>query len=404
MPKAHFLAYIIMGRVMKEYKRLFADINLEHLEHNTDALHGLVKGKSKIMAVVKADAYGHGAVQLAAFLEQKDYIYGYAAATIEEAAELRRHQIKKPILILGYTFPEDYDKLAEYDIMPSVFREDCLDALSKAAQKAGRTIRVHIKVDTGMGRIGIAPDETGLSFIRKLLETKGLRIEGIFTHFARADEADKTHAKRQLECFEHFVSRAEAAFSIQIPFQHCANSAALMELPESHLDLVRAGIAMYGVLPSDQMKRELPDLKQVMSLHSHIVYIKHVKKGTPIGYGGAFTADKDMKIATIPAGYADGYPRSASGKGYVLIHGKKASVLGRVCMDQLMADVTDIPEALEGNLVTLIGKNGEEEISIDQLSAWSGRFHYELICDIGKRVPRRYIYHDEVIAIKDFYI
>lgn len=393
-----------MGRVMREYKRIFADINLEHLEHNTEALYGLVKGRSQMLAVIKADAYGHGAAPLAAFLEQKDYLYGYAVATIEEAIELRRHQIRKPILILGHTFPEEYGELIANDIMPTVFREDSLEALSKAAQKMGREIKVHIKVDTGMGRIGIAPDETGLSFIRKLLETKGLRIEGIFTHFARADEADKTYAKRQLECFEHFVSTAEETFSIQIPFKHCANSAALMELPKSRLDLVRAGIAMYGLLPSEQMQPELLDLRPVMSLHSHIIYIKCVKKGTPIGYGGTFTADRDMKIATIPAGYADGYPRLVSENGYVLIHGKKAAVLGRVCMDQLMADVTDIPNVSEGDPVTLIGKNGEEEISMEQLGTWSGRLHYELLCDIGKRVPRRYLYHDQVVAIKDFYI
>lgn len=389
---------------MKEYKRIFADINLDHIEHNLEALHGLLPEKVPMLAVIKADGYGHGAVGLASFLEQKEYIYGYAVATADEAAELRKNGIHKPILILGYTFAEDYETLAKYDIMPAVYREDSLEALSQAAQRAGKTIKVHIKVDTGMGRIGISPDASGAAFVGKVLKTKGLQLEGIFTHFARADEADKRYAKNQLEIFQSFIRKIQKQYAVDIPIRHCANSAAVMELPESHLDLVRIGIAMYGLSPSSEIQKERLDLKPVMSLYSHIVYVKEVRKGTQIGYGGTFTAPKDMRIATISAGYADGYPRTVSPKGYVLIAGQKAPILGRICMDQFMADITEIPQATEDTLVTLIGKDQSEEITIEDVSMWSGRFHYELICDIGKRVPRKYLYEGEVIRVKDFYM
>ncbi len=388
---------------MKVYKRVFAKVNLNHIEDNMDGMYALAGGKSRFFAVIKTDGYGHGAVPIARLLEQKDYVYGYAVATIEEAAELREAHIQKPILILGYTFPEDYRLLAEYDIMPAVFREDSLQPLSQAAIEAGRTIKVHVKVDTGMSRIGIFPDDSGLQFIEKVLHTEGLELSGIFTHFARADEADKGYALAQLDKFKQFAAQAEEKFGIQIPYKHCANSAGIMELEDAYLELVRAGISMYGLMPSDEMGKDKLELKPAMSLYSHVVFIKEIEAGTQVSYGGTFTANKTMRIATIPVGYGDGYPRGLSGKGYVLIRGRKAPILGRVCMDQFMADVTHIPDAEMDDLVTLIGQDGEERVTMEELGVLGGRFHYELACDLGKRIPRIYIYDDEVVGIKDFY-
>lgn len=388
---------------MKEYNRIAAKVNLNHIEDNMESMHRLTGDKSRFFAVIKTDAYGHGAVQVARLLEEKPYVYGYATATVEEAVELRKHAIKKPILVLGYTFPDSYELLAAYDIMPAVFREDTIDALSEAAQKSGRTVRVHVKVDTGMGRIGIRPDESGVEFVRRLASAPGILVEGVFTHFARADEADKMSALQQLACFKAFTERVEQETGIRILYKHCANSASIMELPETYLELVRAGVSMYGLWPSDEMKRDLISLKPALSLHSHIAFIKEIAPGTSISYGGTFTAEHTMRVATIPAGYGDGYPRALSGKGYVLIHGQKAPILGRICMDQFMVDVTEIPQAKPDDAVTLIGTDGALTITMEELGALSGRFHYELASDLGKRIPRIYTYNQEVVDVKDYY-
>ena len=388
---------------MKEYKRIFAKVNLNHIEANMDGMHALVGDKSRFFAVIKTDAYGHGAVQIAELLEKKGYVYGYAVATVEEAVELRRHGFKKPVLVLGYTFPESYGTMITHDIMPTVFREDSIAALSEAANRVGKTFKVHIKVDTGMSRIGIRPDESGLKFVEKLLAAKGLEVNGIFTHFARADEVDKASVMKQFAAFHEFVACVEETFGMTIPYKHCANSASIMELPDTYLELVRAGISMYGLWPSNEMRRDTLTLKPVMSLYSHVVYIKDIEPDTAVSYGGTFVADRSMRVATIPVGYGDGYPRGLSNKGYVLIRGKKAPILGRVCMDQFMVDVTDIPDAAMDDLVTLIGVDGAEAITMEELGDLSGRFNYELACDLGKRIPRIYVYNDEVVAIKDFY-
>ena len=393
VPGAFFKRYVynILGRVMKNYKRVYAKVNLKNIKENFEGMTALVDAKSRFFAVIKADGYGHGAVEIAKVLEAEERLYGFAVATAEEALELREHQIEKPILILGYTFPDCYEQLAEKDIMPAVFREDSLQQLAEAARKTGRKIKVQVKVDTGMHRIGVTPDEAGLSFVEKLLSVKELELEGIFTHFARADEIDKTSALAQFECFQQFVSRIEETFQITIPYKHCANSASILELPQTHLDLVRAGVALYGLWPSEEVSKETMELKPALSLYSHIVYIKEIEKGDAVSYGGTFVADKKMRVATIPVGYGDGYPRGLSNKGYVLIRGKKAPILGRVCMDQFMVDVTDIPEAAMDDQVTLIGTDGAETITMEELGDLSGRFNYELACDLGKRIPRVYI-------------
>lgn len=250
---------------------------------------------------------------------------------------------------------------------------------------------VHIKADTGMSRIGIRPDGEGLSFVKEALKTEGILVEGIFTHMARADEADKSASKKQIAIFEDFLRRTEAETGRRIPVRHCANSAGILELPEAFFDMVRAGIALYGLWPSGEMRRDGLELTPALSLYSTIVYVKEIGPGTEVSYGGTFTAGKRMRIATVPVGYADGYPRGLSGKGYVLVCGKRAPILGRVCMDQFMIDVTDIPKAFEGEKVTLIGRDTGEQITMELLGDLSGRFHYEFACDIGKRVPRIYI-------------
>ena len=291
--------------------------------------------------------------------------------------------------------------MAREEIRPAVFREDMLEELGKAGTACGRPVKIHIKVDTGMSRIGIRPDESGLAFVRKCVETPGIEIEGLFTHFAKADEADKASARKQLETFLAFAGQIEERLGIRIPVRHCSNSAGIVELKEANLDVVRAGITLYGLWPSCEVKKDIVSLHPVLSLKSRIVYIKELEAGMAVSYGGTFVAKEPMQVATIPVGYGDGYPRSLSNKGHVLIHGKKAPILGRVCMDQFMVDVTGIPEAAQGDEVTLIGSDGEESITMEDLGELSGRFNYELACCLNKRVPRIYRRDGKAVYIKD---
>lgn len=375
---------------MKHFMRVFAKINLDAILSNMEQMNNNLKDGTKMLAVVKTDGYGHGSVPVAKVLQDKDYMFGFGVATIDEALSLREAGIYLPILILGYTFPDRYDYLANEDIRPALFREDNLELLSAAAKRNNKKIKVHIKVDTGMSRLGIRPDESGLEFVKKAHDTEGIEIEGIFTHFARADEFDKTSANNQLSVFNKFIKRIEDELNIFIPIKHCSNSAGVLEMQDANLDVVRPGITVYGLMPSDEVSLGNIKLTPALSLYSHIVFIKELEAGREISYGGTFVTDKTMRVATIPVGYGDGYPRSLSNKGYVLIHGKKAPILGRVCMDQFMADVTDIPEAKEDDLVTLVGTDGNESVTAEMIGSLSGRFNYEFVCDLGKRIPRVY--------------
>lgn len=375
---------------MKHFMRVFAKINLDAILSNMEQMNNNLKDGTKMLAVVKTDGYGHGSVPVAKVLQDKDYMFGFGVATIDEALSLREAGIYLPILILGYTFPDRYDYLANEDIRPALFREDNLELLSAAAKRNNKKIKVHIKVDTGMSRLGIRPDLSGLEFVKKAHDTEGIEIEGIFTHFARADEFDKTSANNQLSVFNKFIKRIEDELNIFIPIKHCSNSAGVLEMQDANLDVVRPGITVYGLMPSDEVSLGNIKLTPALSLYSHIVFIKELEAGREISYGGTFVTDKTMRVATIPVGYGDGYPRSLSNKGYVLIHGKKAPILGRVCMDQFMADVTDIPEAKEDDLVTLVGTDGNESVTAEMIGSLSGRFNYEFVCDLGKRIPRVY--------------
>lgn len=376
---------------MSNHQRIYAQIDLKAVESNLENIKAGLGNKTKIMAVVKTDGYGHGSVPVARILQDKEFMYGFGVATIEEAMELRKQGIRLPILVLGYTFPDCFNLLAEEEIRPALFREDHLRLLSGAAEKCGKPVRVHIKVDTGMSRIGINPDESGLRFVKKTAETKGIEIEGIFTHFARADETDKGPAYKQLQLFRDFVRRVERELGIAVPVKHCANSAATLEMPEAQMDVVRPGIIVYGLHPSEEVDLSRTSLKPALSLYSRVVFIKELPAGREVSYGGTFVAKETIRVATIPVGYGDGYPRSLSGKGYVLIRGKRAPILGKVCMDQFMVDVTQIPEAREDDPVTLVGCDGKEQITAEMIGALSGRFNYEFVCDLGKRVPRVYI-------------
>lgn len=388
---------------LESYQRVWAEVDLDAIWENMVHMKENIAENTKILAVIKTDGYGHGGVPIAKMLEQLDFMFGYAAATYEEAHVLREAGVKKPILILGYTFPYCYEELIREEIRPAVYRRDTVEELAAAAAKVGKKAKVHIKVDTGMGRIGITPDEEGLEFVRFLIEHPELEVEGIFTHFAKSDEADKTSANHQLELFQNFINKIQTELGITIPVKHCSNSAAILEMPQANMDMVRAGITTYGLYPSEEVSKDIVPLRAAMSLYSHIVYCKTIHAGQSVSYGGLFTAQKDTRVATIPVGYGDGYPRSLSGKGYVLIHGKKAPILGRVCMDQFMVDISEIPEAMDGDKVTLLGMDGTERITAEELGELSGRFNYEFVCDLGKRIPRVYIQHGEITEVRDYF-
>ena len=388
---------------LESYQRVWAEVDLDAIRENMVHMKENIAENTKILAVIKTDGYGHGGVPIAKMLEQLDFMFGYAAATYEEAHVLREAGVKKPILILGYTFPYCYEELIREEIRPAVYRRDTVEELAAAAAKVGKKAKVHIKVDTGMGRIGITPDEEGLEFVRFLIEHPELEVEGIFTHFAKSDETDKTSANHQLELFQNFIDKIQTELGITIPVKHCSNSAAILEMPQANMDMVRAGITTYGLYPSEEVSKDIVPLRAAMSLYSHIVYCKMIHAGQSVSYGGLFTAQKDTRVATIPVGYGDGYPRSLSGRGYVLIHGKRAPILGRVCMDQFMVDISEIPEAMDGDKVTLLGMDGTERITAEELGELSGRFNYEFVCDLGKRIPRVYIQHGEITEVRDYF-
>ncbi len=387
--------------MIEQYKRVYAEVNLDAVHYNMEQMRQKTAPDTRIMGIIKADGYGHGAVQIGRELETLDYVFGYGVATAEEAFILREAGLHKPILVLGYTFPYAYEEMIEKEIRPAVFRYDTLDELNACAERLGKNAKIHIKVDTGMSRIGIRPDESGLQFVKKALSCEALEVEGVFTHFAKADEADKTSAYRQIDLMSQFIDKAEADTGFRIPIKHCSNSAGILEMPQANLSLVRAGITLYGLAPSKEVTGEHLFLRPVLSLKSRLVCVKEVKAGTPVSYGGTYVTDKKTRIATVPVGYGDGYPRSLSGKGYVLVRGKRVPILGRVCMDQFMVDVSEIPDVKEGDEVTLIGTDGSEKITMEMLGERSGRFNYELACDLGKRIPRIYFKEGEIVCIRD---
>jgi alanine racemase len=370
-------------------ERVYAQIDLDAVRYNMESMHQNISPSARMAAVVKADAYGHGALRVAEAIEDLPYLWGYAVATADEALALLESGRKKPVLILGISFPEQYEAIVDADIRPTVCGYETAKALSDLAVRKGKTCHIHIKIDTGMSRIGFQVDEESAKEIAAIAALPNLQIEGIFTHFAQADETDKTPAMEQLALFRRMIRMTEA-HGIQIPIHHCSNSAGIVEIPEANMDMVRAGITLYGLWPSEEVARDIISLKPVMSLKSHISFVKELPEGRRISYGGTYVTPSARRIATIPVGYADGYARGLSNKGYVLIRGHKAPICGRVCMDQFMVDVTEIPGACSGDEVTLLGEDGELRITMEELGALSGRFNYEFACLITPRVPRIY--------------
>lgn len=378
------------------FKRVYAKINLDALINNVKNIRTCIKRDTKLLAVIKADAYGHGALKFAEILENEDVDY-FGVAIIEEAIELRRNGIKKPILILGYTDESEYIDIIYDNITPTMFEYDKVKSLSDMAVILGKIVKIHIKLDTGMSRIGFLPTDESIEEIIKISKLPNINIEGIFTHFACADMLDKTSANNQLKVFNDFVDKLEQK-GVYIPIKHLSNSAGIMEMPEAEYNMVRSGIITYGLYPSDEVLKDNLKLEPVMELKSTVIYIKELEKGVGIGYGSTFVTNRKTKVATIPFGYADGMPRSISNIGKVIINGEYAPIIGRICMDQFMVDVTDIKNVKEKDEVTIVGRDGDKFISVEEISKMAHSFNYEFICDISKRVPRIYYKDGKIVG------
>ena len=377
--------------------RVYAEINLDAMCSNVSQALERMK-PAKLMAIIKTDAYGHGAVRSAKALDEIG-VYAFGVATPGEALELRRAEIKNPILILGYVFEEYFDRMIENDIDLALFDLNTAKLLNSHAEKLGKKARVHIKADTGMGRIGFQPCDESAEIIKEIAALNNIEIDGMFTHFACADSKDKASVNRQIERFTNFVAKVKSE-GVSLPIVHCYNSASIVDFDKPLFDMVRCGIITYGLEPSDEVSKTNIKLQKVMSINSHVAYVKKVGAGFTVSYGSTYVTDKETEIATIPVGYGDGYPRTISNKGMVLIGGHFAKIIGRVCMDQFMVDVTGLGVS-RGDEVILMGSDGENSITAEEIGDLSGRFNYELVCDINKRVPRVYIKNGEIIAVDD---
>ena len=381
--------------------RVYAQVDLDAIRQNIRAVRKKVGPDVKVMAVIKTDAYGHGATPVARALA--GLADAFAVATAEEAVALRKDGVEAPILVLGVVFAPDFPLLLDYDITSTVFQYETAAALSACAASRGKQARVHLKVDTGMGRIGLQPDEEGLREACRIAALPALRLDGAFTHFACADMADKASRNRQAATFVQFLDALQKA-GVSPPLCHMCNSADIIDTSSGFLDMVRSGIMTYGLYPSDEVDKAGFPLRPAMALKSHVAFVKTVEAGFPVSYGSTFVTNRRTIIATIPVGYGDGYPRLLSNRGRVLIRGRFAPILGRVCMDQFMVDATDIPGVQAGDEVTLVGRDGDNCIPVEEPAALSGRFNYEFCCDINKRVPRVYLQDGQVSEIVDLLI
>ncbi len=383
---------------VEEIRQTWVEIDLDALAYNIDSIKEKAGKDRAIIGVVKADAYGHGAVQTAQVLEEHG-VDIFAVATVKEAMELRDAGFDEKILILGIT-PKSCDEIVVNEkLIPVIGSYNDALALSQKAQELDKDVSVMLALDTGMGRIGFvlrnmediiaAEDE-----ISEIFGLDRLNVEGVISHFSKADEADRSYTESQLEIFNQFYEKLSSD-GYSLPFLTIANSAAIMEYPKAYFDGVRPGIILYGCYPSDEVHKENLDIRPVMSVRANIVYVKNLPKGSAVSYGGVFTADRDMRVATVGIGYADGYPRSISGKAEMLVDGHRVPVIGRICMDQCMIDVTDLPQVCRGTQVTIMGKSGDDEISADELAEKAGTINYEILCDFGLRLDKRYIKKEE---------
>lgn len=385
---------------LREIRPAYAEVNLDNLAHNIREVRRLAAKGSQVMAVIKADGYGHGSTKIAQTLLENG-ADRLAVAVLDEAIELRKAGIKAPVFVLGYTQPERAEEVVNYDLEQSVYSLEAASALSKAAQAQGKTVPVHIKVDTGMGRIGLQVNEQAVETIKTIHALPGVMVKGLFTHFAVADEVDKSYTQMQFERFGWICSQLEAQ-GINIEIKHCGNSATIIDLPDMHLNMVRAGIMLYGLAPSPDVMLNKLELKQVMSLKVRISHVKEIETGQSVSYGRKFIAEKKSKIASLPIGYADGYTRLLSGKAEALVKGQRVPVVGRICMDQCMIDVTGIEDVKVGDEVVLFGQQGDGFISIDEIAEKLGTINYEVVCMISRRVPRVYVKNGEVVEVLNY--
>lgn len=381
---------------MKQHSRVYAKIDLDAILYNMEQMKCRIGSPAQIMAVVKMDGYGHGALPIVRMFEKMKDIWGYATASLEEAVVLKDAGVKKPVLVLGCIFPEQYEEMIIRDIRATVYMTQMAKGMSAVAKKLGKTAYFHIKIDTGMGRLGFLPNKESVEAICNIHHFPHVQVEGLFTHFAKADEGDRSYTNMQHEKFL-WIKDALESKEVSMPYCHCDNSAGIIDFPDMKHNLVRAGISTFGMYPSEEVCHRNVRLKPALELISHVTFVKEVDAGTVISYGGTFTAQRNMKIATIPVGYGDGYSRGLSNKADVLIHGKRARVVGRVCMDQFMVDVTDIPGVEFMDKAVLIGSWGEERISVEELGGLCGRFNYEFVCCLGRRIPRVYVKGEQIV-------
>jgi alanine racemase len=388
-----------------EYKlnRAWAEIDLDAIAHNVREIKGLLNDHVEMMGVVKADAYGHGVLEVVRTLLDNG-VTQLAVSMLDEAIQIRKLGIDVPILILSYTDPVRAEEIIQYDVAQTVFSYELVQALSAASERLGKHVRIHVKVDTGMTRIGFMPDQQAVERIIEISKLPGLIIEGIFTHFASADEVERDYTQMQYERFISLCSELEAA-DLHIPVKHACNSGGIIQYPEMHLDLVRPGVILYGLYPSSEMDTSKISLKPAMTLKANVILVKDVEPDICISYGRKFRTARKSRIATIPIGYADGYTRLLSNKGRVLVNGEFAPVVGRICMDQCMIDVTDLKHEVKvGDEVVLFGCQGGSCISVDELASEIGTINYEIVCIIGKRIPRVYLKDGKISSVLNYLI
>ena len=385
--------------MFKHLRPAWAEVNLDNLANNMKEIRRVSKSKD-IIAVVKADAYGHGAIDAAqVFLENG--ATRLAVAVISEAVELRESGIGCPIMILGFTSPYLIDDLLRYDIQQTVYSYEYACEISKAAVKQNKAAKIHIALDTGMGRIGFRPEEKSVDEVYKISKLHNIVIEGLFSHFSSADQEDKSYTYMQIEKFNRFYNELLKR-GIQINVKHIANSAAIIDMPEVHFDAVRPGIILYGYYPSNEVSKDKINLKSAMSLKANVIHVKKVPCGEYIGYGRKFKTARESLIATLPIGYADGYTRLLFGKAKVIVNGKFAPVAGRICMDQCMIDVTEIGNVKAGDEAILMGSENNLKFDADDIADLLGTINYEVLCAISKRIPRVYIKSGRIIKVKNY--
>ena len=384
------------------YTRGYVQVDLDCMLHNIENMKKNMQEHTQLMLIIKADGYGHGAIPIAQAYEALPYLWGYGVATLDEGIVLRNAGIKKPILVLGCVFPNQYAELIQYEIRPNIYTEEMAKELAHLAKIMQKEICVHLKIDSGMSRLGFLPNAESVEIIQRITQLKGIQTEGIFTHFSKADESNKEYTHLQYQKFQYVIESLQQV-GVEIPVKHCCNSAGIIDLPEYNMDLVRAGISLYGLYPSAEVEETNVPLLPVLSFHSTIASIKELEEGTSVSYGGTYQTPRRMRVGVVPIGYADGYPRGLSNQGYVLVEGKIAPILGRICMDQFMVDLTDIPEAKFLTPVTLIGENQGKRITVEELGTLANKFNYEFVCGISKRIPRIYIKDQKIEDQIDYF-